>query len=107
MAAPLVLATMDVYRTAAGALLPTPAKSHYLFNLRDISRVVGGLLLVRPAALGAGALAKAKFARLWVHEVLRVMYDRCAPSALNSAVHERRLWPRYKSNGKAHHAFAC
>lgn len=79
MKGPLVLATMDVYQTAAAALLPTPTKSHYLFNLRDISRVVGGLLLVQPAALGSGALAKAKYARLWVHEVLRVMYDRRAP----------------------------
>ena len=32
----MVKATIDVYNTIALNLLPTPSKSHYLFNLRDI-----------------------------------------------------------------------
>ena len=72
----IVLATMDVYKTSMSQLLPTPTKSHYLFNLRDISRVISGLLLLSPTSLGTGTAAKEKFIRLWVHEMLRVFYDR-------------------------------
>ena len=42
----LVQATIKVYSTITTELLPTPTKSHYTFNLRDLSKVFQGMLMV-------------------------------------------------------------
>ncbi|KAJ8664279.1 hypothetical protein QAD02_005941 [Eretmocerus hayati] len=65
-------ATIDVYRKAIETFLPIPSKSHYTFNLRDFSRVVGGVLLVPASRLKEPD----KLIRLWIHEVYRVFHDR-------------------------------
>ncbi|XP_020611740.1 dynein heavy chain 2, axonemal-like [Orbicella faveolata] len=36
-------ATIDIYNAIIAKMLPTPTKIHYLFNLRDISRVCASL----------------------------------------------------------------
>ena len=40
LAKPLVAASLEVYETIQRELLPTPTKSHYTFNLRDVSKVI-------------------------------------------------------------------
>jgi len=67
-----VQATINVYNTIASSLLPTPAKSHYTFNLRDLSKVFQGVLM----GDANNVKEKESFIRLWAHECLRVFHDR-------------------------------
>jgi dynein heavy chain len=53
-------------------MLPTPAKSHYTFNLRDLSKVFQGVL-----SLKVNNCPDVKtFLRVWCHENQRVFQDR-------------------------------
>ncbi|KAK3267509.1 hypothetical protein CYMTET_23939 [Cymbomonas tetramitiformis] len=72
----VINATLHVYSAAMNSLLPTPSKSHYVFNLRDFARVVQGVMLQDSKTLPQGPDGKEQHIRLWIHEVLRVFYDR-------------------------------
>ena len=68
----LVSAMMELYNHVLAVLLPTPSRFHYLFNPRDLSRVLEGLLLSTPAHF----TAPDAFVRLWRNECLRIFHDR-------------------------------
>ena len=101
----MVQATMSVYKDTIDSFLPTPSKSHYIFNLRDFARVIRGVLLAphthmqvreggknreidrvcsrnSPLCKFLVALFQDgdKLIRLWIHEVYRVFYDRLIDS---------------------------
>eukprot|EP00931_Biecheleriopsis_adriatica_P066335 TRINITY_DN4071_c0_g1_i5.p1 TRINITY_DN4071_c0_g1~~TRINITY_DN4071_c0_g1_i5.p1 ORF type:complete len:3484 (+),score=878.42 TRINITY_DN4071_c0_g1_i5:1149-10454(+) len=67
-----VQGTIDIYNKCGDELLPTPAKPHYTFNLRDVSKVFQGLLMVKPMFCGSAE----SFTKLWYHEISRVFCDR-------------------------------
>jgi dynein heavy chain len=72
MAAPLVGSSVDIYMRIQKELLPTPLRSHYTFNLRDLSKVFQGMLMVKPKHL----TERSSLIRLWCHESARVFRDR-------------------------------
>ncbi|XP_017758914.1 PREDICTED: dynein heavy chain 1, axonemal-like, partial [Eufriesea mexicana] len=64
--------TLNIFTTICQELLPTPHKSHYTFNLRDLSKVFQGMLMMNPAKIEL----RDKLLLLWYHENLRVFSDR-------------------------------
>ena len=78
----LTSATLDLWNELREKMLPTPAKFHYVFNLRDISRVFQGILLTPLSVIATGGIkvpderSGFTIARLWFHECQRVMCDK-------------------------------
>ncbi|KAF4680282.1 hypothetical protein FOZ63_005434, partial [Perkinsus olseni] len=68
----ITTATTTLYAVVQEKFLPTPNKCHYLFNLRDVSKVFQGIYLAQPTHFEE----KEKLLRLWVHECCRVFMDR-------------------------------
>jgi dynein heavy chain len=72
LSAPFAEMSLALYETALASLPPTPAKFHYVFNLRDLSRVYEGLLCATVDTMDAVG----SFVRLWKNECTRVFCDR-------------------------------
>ena len=68
----IVQATIVTYSEIQSRFKPTPAKSHYTYNLRDVSKVFQGI-----SKSDARALTKEEdIIKLWSHEFQRVFSDR-------------------------------
>lgn len=68
----ITASSIDLYNLVIAKMLPTPTKIHYLFNLRDISKVFQGLLRCNKNYHDN----KKTMLRLWIHECFRVFSDR-------------------------------
>lgn len=72
LAKPITTATMELYERIVRDLPPTPSKFHYIFNLRDLSRIYHGLSLLIPDRYESPS----SVVRVWRNECLRVFFDR-------------------------------
>ncbi|RYG69461.1 hypothetical protein EON64_02655, partial [archaeon] len=72
MVEPIVNSSVNIYTRIQKELLPTPMRSHYTFNLRDLSKIFQGVLLMKSQLL----TDLSSLMRLWCHESARVFRDR-------------------------------
>jgi hypothetical protein len=70
-----------IYEQCVNKLLPIPGKSHYVFSLRNIIRVLKGMLMCPTGEMSDAT----NLISLWYHEMMREFHDR-----LNSK--EDRNW---------------
>ena len=68
----MVLSTITLFKNLCENFLPTPSKSHYIFNMRDISKVFEGIYQADKSFVES----KEQIIKMWGHEIHRVFYDR-------------------------------
>jgi dynein heavy chain len=68
----IIASTIEVYIKISNTLRATPTKFHYSFNLRDVSKVVQGILMTKNVSINKPDVC----VKLWVNEVSRVFMDR-------------------------------
>ena len=84
--AKLTGATIDLWERVKKRFLPTPSQFHYLFNMRELSRVFQGVFECIKVRQGVDVILKAQrvggmagdtfLVGLWKHECMRVFEDK-------------------------------
>ncbi|XP_070257562.1 dynein axonemal heavy chain 14 [Myotis yumanensis] len=83
----IISCSLAIYYQVCQNMLTTPTKCHYLFNLRDIFKLLLGLLQADRAVIDSKEMA----ALFFVHEAARVFHDRLVEHA------EKRLFYQFLS----------
>uniref|UniRef100_A0A4W2CTF6 Dynein axonemal heavy chain 14 n=1 Tax=Bos indicus x Bos taurus TaxID=30522 RepID=A0A4W2CTF6_BOBOX len=73
----IISCCLAVYHQVCQTMLPTPTKCHYMFNLRDIFKLLLGLLQADKFVVNSKEMA----ALFFVHEATRVFHDRLLEEA--------------------------
>ena len=73
----IIKCSVEIYLKSANQFLPTPTKSHYTFNLRDLSKVVQGMLMCKLDHIAD----KEYLVELYICETFRVFRDRLVDEA--------------------------
>lgn len=75
LAPKFIQATIELFRSIADSpqFMPSARKFHYQFNMRDVSKIIQGLMLSKNSLYRAAPM---KMYRLWAHEAERVFEDR-------------------------------
>ncbi|XP_054190339.1 dynein axonemal heavy chain 14 isoform X16 [Homo sapiens] len=68
----IISCSLAIYHQVRQNMLPTPTKCHYMFNLRDMFKLLLGLLQADRTVVNSKEMA----ALLFVHEATRVFHDR-------------------------------
>jgi dynein heavy chain len=73
----LTEATIELWQRTSNKMLPTPAKFHYSWNMREISRVFGGMFMADRKVI----VDEKYLVNLWRHECERVFTDKLTNAA--------------------------
>ena len=92
-AAKITTISLKLYAIIIDKMPPTPSKFHYIFNLRDLSRVYEGLCNVTTDVISLPV----HLVRLWRHECDRVFCDRLTTTE-DQTVYSKELGDCVKSS---------
>eukprot|EP00746_Dinoflagellata_sp_MGD_P154845 gnl/MRDRNA2_/MRDRNA2_85065_c0_seq4.p1 gnl/MRDRNA2_/MRDRNA2_85065_c0~~gnl/MRDRNA2_/MRDRNA2_85065_c0_seq4.p1 ORF type:complete len:4104 (-),score=817.24 gnl/MRDRNA2_/MRDRNA2_85065_c0_seq4:76-11610(-) len=97
LAVPIIQSTVEMFFKITNDLLPTPAKCHYTFNLRDPAKMVQGMLMIN---VKKGLKSESDLYELFMHETARQFRDRLINDT-DRAWFNRVITTKLKENAKA------